>query len=425
MSSAEIAETLATDITLPPERRYALQLERLRRLLIHAHERFEFYRARMEDARFDPWRLRDVSELQALPLLDKATYRGFAQDLARQRGDDLASSYLMRTSGSTGMPLTVYRSAADLACARGKLLRALTYNGYRPEQDVLLEIAGVRQVATASGAPPPAATSSRRHRVPFDEPVERMVEEYVRLRPDVLIANKLQLLQMALHVERHGINIVPPRMCLPFSEVLDARARALIGGVFGHEAVLDIYSSAEFSVLSFQVRGRPYQRFSHDTNVLELMNDGRIEREQGRCVITELCSYEVPLIRYALGDWLETTWHEGEQVVTAIRGRADDELVWRDGSITTPFLLFQACEREAAVRQYRVFQEAYDELRLVLVVGPGTDKTALAERLVTHLRQTLRDDVRYSVEFVPELAPEANGKVRAFISRVQREAAGS
>ena len=56
-----------------------LQLRKLQRLVVHAWENFEYYRARMSDAGFDPHRLSDTGELERLPILTKQDYRDLVE----------------------------------------------------------------------------------------------------------------------------------------------------------------------------------------------------------------------------------------------------------------------------------------------------------------------------------------------------------
>jgi|ETNmetMinimDraft_30_1059905.scaffolds.fasta_scaffold27481_2 phenylacetate-CoA ligase len=84
--------------------------QRLREVLRHAYEHVPFHRQRFLEAGVVPDEIRDVDDLARLPLLDKGDVvragRGMLADDVDPR-----SLHVHTTSGSTGTPLTLYRSA--------------------------------------------------------------------------------------------------------------------------------------------------------------------------------------------------------------------------------------------------------------------------------------------------------------------------
>ena len=78
----------------------AIQLKKLRALLVYAGEHSPYYQRVFRDAGFDPKGIKDVSELEELPLLTKQIVSDNYDDLAC--GPHRRSNIRKSTGGSTG-----------------------------------------------------------------------------------------------------------------------------------------------------------------------------------------------------------------------------------------------------------------------------------------------------------------------------------
>ena len=90
---------------LAPEHIEALQLQRLRALLADVATNVPYYRDLFARLKFDPKSVHQVSDLQALPFLDKATIRAHTDALEHQHAQGLAR---FNTGGSSGEPLIFF-----------------------------------------------------------------------------------------------------------------------------------------------------------------------------------------------------------------------------------------------------------------------------------------------------------------------------
>jgi len=245
-----------------------------------------------------------------------------------------------------------------------------------------------------------------------------MVDAYERIAPDFLYANKSQLVQMAMFIRNRGVAIRHPRMYACGAETLDLPSRKIIQDVFGAANMFETYGSVELGILAFQVLGQNFMHFCHDTNVLELENHGRWDTNEGACVITDLHTFGLPLIRYRLGDWLTTEVRDGLRLVTAVRGRLDDWLTWKDGTRTPFHAFYEVMERRSEVMQFRIVQETYDLVRILVIAEKGKSTQELADLLVRDFAREVRPDVTYVIEYVDQIEPDPSGKLRMVISHV-------
>src|SRR5438105_240487 len=85
------------------------QLGGLRRLLTHAGATVPAYRRRLGEAGLDPWQMRDLSDLEKLPLLTRAEVQERRQDFLAESGG--GRLFTKSTSGSTGAPFRFSYSA--------------------------------------------------------------------------------------------------------------------------------------------------------------------------------------------------------------------------------------------------------------------------------------------------------------------------
>lgn len=390
---------------------------RLRKILIHAYRNFAFYRKRFDTAGFNPFDYGDISDLRKLPILSKEEYRDFTQHLVRSDPEKYKGWYVDGTSGSTGIPLKIYRTWRERAYMSAKWMRTLFLNGYRLtdntyslpsphrlQRDSLLQKFGFM----------------RRTSIPYTAPVHEMVESYVNSCADILYANKSQLVQMAEYINTNNVRIQKPRIYVSAAETLDKASKRIITSVFGLDNLFEVYGAVEFNVLAWQIVGQQDFQVSHSTNIIELFDGDDFDVNTGECLITDLFTYSFPLIRYRLGDILETEIRNGVRVINKIKGRFDDWIFLEDGT-RIPFQAFyEVMERRHEIRQFRIIQETYRLVRVQAVCEKGYDRQRVEEIVVQDLKNEVPGKLDYSIDWRDTIPPGPNGKLRMIISRISQ-----
>ena len=403
---------------LSPEALARLRVKKLRRVLVHAYEHHEFYRIRMSAAGFDPYACRSVEDLERLPVLDRETYRNFVTSEECKDPVRYGEYFRDSTSGSTGKPLPVIRSWGERAYMLAKFLRLLYLNGYRPG-DVMYWIASpvhVRKRDTLLQS----LGIMKRHTVPFSEPTDVLVQKLVDTRPSVIFANKSHLVQMAMYISSHDITIRCPRLCISVGETMDQVSLTLIQNVFGSSGIVDAYGSLEMSNLAYRRISEVEEfEFNHDTDILEVVDDAGQRCNHGTALVTDLHIDSFPLIRYQIGDRIDVEYRNGLPAVTRIVGRMDDLITLRDGRTFSGPMLEVIMEEHPEILQYRVIQESYDLLRIVIATGSGCDRQRLDRVITQSVNRHISKDVTAKCEFVDAIPPDANGKLRMLVSKVR------
>ncbi len=396
---------------------HQLRLRKLRRLLMHAYQTIDFYRHRMDAAAFNPNTIKSIDELVRLPILEREEYRNLTRSLVQQAPRRYDGFFRDATSGSSGQPVPIYRTWPERAYMLAKFMRVLFLNGYRAS-DAMYWVASPVHVRSQDTFLQSLGIMPR-HVASFTDPTRQMVERLVALRPALVYANKSHLVQMAMYIRQNRIRIPHPKLCISVGEILDPASRSLIANAFGLEGLLDAYGALELSNIAWR-RARkagPYQ-VHHDTNILEVVDACSRKSCHGAVLITDLHIRSFPLIRYRLGDVMEVSYHNGLPVIQKLIGRTDDLIRLRDGRTCAGPIIEVIMEDFPQVLQYRIIQENYDLIRVLIATGPDRDHPYLETAIRDGFRHHIAPDITYQFEFVDNIPPETNGKLRMLISKV-------
>jgi phenylacetate-CoA ligase len=87
----------------------AYQFEQLRTLLLHAMRHVPYYRKLFSDYGFNPGNLQCIEDIKILPYLEKETVRDKIDEFL---DESIPKQFLLseRTSGSTGIPMTIFKT---------------------------------------------------------------------------------------------------------------------------------------------------------------------------------------------------------------------------------------------------------------------------------------------------------------------------
>ncbi len=401
---------------LPAEEVRKIQLARMKNLLCDVYQTHPFYRQRFDASRFDPFKMKELDEIKKVPILEKNDYRTFINGQLEQGEKRYQHWYSDTTGGSTGIPLRVLRNWDERAYMLAKWMRVLVLNGYN-----------WRDVTFSMPAPDHIQRDSfvqrfgimRRHMVGFTEPVEKMVEMYLKVKPTVIYGNKTHLVQIALYCDQNKIELPKPRICVSFAETMDERSKAVIENCFGSESLMQIYGAIEFSIIAFDIKGEDYCNWSHTTNYLEVLDKNGQDTDFGSSIITDLFIRSFPLIRYNLGDILDTEIIDGLPVIKKIHGRQDDSIVFANGERLPWHIFSLILERQNELKQFRVIQEEFNRIRILVASDAEADKETIENAILADLREEVRaEEMEYIIDFVDIIPPDPNGKIRLLISKV-------
>ncbi|MEE8169684.1 MAG: AMP-binding protein [Phycisphaerae bacterium] len=410
-----------------------LQTTKLRELLAHAHACCPAYRRRIDEAGIDPARAA-LSDLAALPTIDKAALRAATPDIRDRRRLSADQRYgpfcdprtpggLHRytTGGSTGDPLVFYidrrRQAADQA-ARSRSRRWFGID------------VGERELYVW-GAPAELTAQDRLRRWrdrlanhvlinAFDMTAERMetcLDRIEGMDPVHVFGYPSSLARLVRNARtgRRAVHAPSLRTVFVTGEVLALEDRVAIGEYFG-VAVADGYGSREAGFIAHECpAGRMH--VTMESVIVELLDArGRPvpAAQTGEITVTHLDAFGMPFIRYRTGDlacWDPRPCPCGLALATlsAIEGRRGDAIRTPDGAFAHPLSVIYPLRECARIRQFRVRQRR-DYALDVSIVPTVAFTTIDREQLVERIARQFRGRISVRVHIVDHIPPDPSGK---------------
>jgi len=403
---------------LPPDELKALQERKLRAVIEHAYENVPYYRTLFQSAGLTPQDVRILEDLRQVPITSKEALRAAGVEGALARGVDPASCELNRTGGNTGKPFASYHDAREAQTRRLVGFRALHTAGVRPRDRMVISRPRSRRPSLMN-----RLGLYRSHSFSHFLDVEEQIQQLKRIQPTVLRFAPSKLRAILHHVDYRLSEIVRPRMLITGSEVLDDGLKKRVLADLDVE-LFNFYVSSEFAEIASDCPAHKGLHVNADQLILECLdNDGQPAEpgQPGVVVVTSLCSYVMPFIRFRLGDIctpIEEKCSCGSSfpLISAPLGRHDDVLRLPSGKIVPVLSLGAILMGVDGVDQFRYIQESLDRivLQMVLWKHPGQQRLSEVRR---QSLEYLGEPVSFEVQIIDRLV-EDEVKFRRFISKV-------
>jgi phenylacetate-CoA ligase len=373
----------------------------LRDIVAHAYATVPLYRDRFDAAGIRPRDVLSIADLAALPVVTRQELE--ATEIGRRVSSafDASSLRTIRTSGSSGRPLTIHRDPAMAIHRKPQFIRGMAAAGYMPGMPVLMFARRPRRGESVL---------LRWRRAGRDSPPEEHLAAYRAMRPPFAYGFVTPLRRVALLLreerERHCVRAV-----FTTGETLDTATRRLLEEAFGGP-VFEIYGSAEFGTVAWECRRHEGLHVGEDVVIHELLP--LAGSDASRLVLTSLTNRAVPLIRYEIGDLAAAGPAErcacGRTFVRLARveGRMIDCLRRPDGVLVAPYAVEAAVEKVPGVTRFQVVQE---EAARVVVRLEGAPDGAVADGVAAAL-EPLLGPMRVEAAFLEDLEPAPGRKFR-------------
>lgn len=409
----------------------ALQLRKLKALLLHARDHVPFYRARFEAAGFDPESMETLEDFKKLPLLSKSEIRGQLEEMVWKECP--GGLYRYNTGGSSGEPLVFYfdrrRQAYD------KAARMMTHRWWGADVgDKELYLWGSPLEITKQDRLKDLRDGLTNELLISafeisEEKVPGIVEQFRRFRPDCVFGYPSTIALFARMASELGYDLsgLGVRVVFSTAEVLYEEQKEIIGGFFGGVPVVDSYGSREAGFISHQCPEGSYHVMDPNYILEYLKEDGTdaAPGEDGEIVITHLDAWGMPFIRYRTGDVAQPG--EGEcpcgrswSTMAAIRGRTTDFIVTPDGRWQHALSLIYVVRDIEGVEEFKIVQEEVDRVRVLVRTRKGLYPRDGDERITRGIRKRMGEGVVVEVEHVESIPRDASGKYRYVVSKVGR-----
>ena len=398
-----------------------IQEKKLRAIVKHAYENVEFYHKKFDSEGLKPSDVKSVEDLKKLPVTTKQEIRDDYPKSIVAKEVDVKKCKKYRTSGSTGMPLTVIldKNAEDYRAA--VFGRPFFECGLRL-RDKMVTIVDERHVKRDKKWYQHLGLQ-RWFYVSASQRVDEQLPLIAAYRPDAIFGYPSWLYLLAKTMRKEGSEQLFPRLVFSTAEILTHEQRSCIESSLEVD-VLDFYGCVEVERVAWECRERVGYHMDVDSVVTEFVKDNEevSPGERGNLILTCLYNYAMPLIRYNIGDVgvpsnEKCTCGRGLPLMKHIEGRADDLVTAPNGKILVPENFAQMMRAIPGIGQYKVIQQKKNEIIVQIVKGAGFSQNTI--RMVREeIKRILGSDVHVKAFIVSEIERDNSGKLRAVVSNV-------
>jgi phenylacetate-CoA ligase len=407
----------------------AAQHRQLVALAEHTARHSPRFRQRLTLAHLSPRDLATPDGLGRLPLLRRRDVQSAGDDL---HSADVPQSHRpvedTRTSGSTGEPVVVKRTAVDQLFWSAMTIRDHLWHGRDFGMGLSVIRATVQAYSRATSWGPPASllfTTGPSQRIPITASVEQQLGWLREFKPDNLMIYPSSLDALARHCQRQGVTLPGLRHIRTIGETLSPEVRARAGATFG-ATVEDVYSSQEMGVIAIECPSSGLYHVMGESLIVEVLDEASRacgDGEVGRVVVTALHNFATPLIRYDIGDYAEVAapcpCGRGLPTLRRILGRERNLILMPDGTRHWPLVGFSGFRAIAPIRQYQFIQHDRERLE-VRLVSDDPLSPAQEARLRALIQGALGHPFAIDFTYFADRIPAApGGKFEEFVCKIE------
>ena len=401
---------------------YELQMGKLKRLLIYAHKNLPYYKKTLG------------GDICNLPFVDR-------QIVNRERlgmvnwidGGGIFSVGMeqVATSGSTGMPLTIYyEKGRTNAREWAYIWHMRQYLGYNPWSKcvVLMDY----PVATASEGIFWYKAMMGRWLVMStyhmsDKNLPKYIEQIKKFKPEFIQCYTSAAVTLARFMRDRNVAPFSLKGILCSSESLFEGQREFIEKVFGCKVHCH-YGHTEKCVLAYEcpVSGK-YHIFPQYGYTEIIHPSGRecVKGEIGEIVATGFNNRAMPLIRYKTQDYAQFGGYgcscgRNYMVLDKIEGRLQDYIVTKEGALVSLGSVVGGIHEQewAGIKKVQFEQSKEGSITARAVKPVGAKASIVAETVTMLLKKRLSDGFNIKVEFVDDIPLTQRGKVKLLVQNL-------
>jgi phenylacetate-CoA ligase len=417
-----------------------LQDRRLREIVRHAYDNVELYRRKYQQAGVHPSDIQTADDLAKLPIITRQDLADGFPEAILARDYKPEDRRLVATSGSTGMPLKIYRDRTSLR--RAALGLMMTHRLVKRETGIevkagLLAISvetpdSLEAVMVEEIFKLPHFLTKAYHAVSATENTDVHLRALAEHRPDTLLTYPSVLRNLAIVARDKGLTVHQPKVLAVTAELLDEHTKRLVTSVFKGE-IVNTYASTEGGTMAMECGQHQGLHVAATSAILELVEDGRpvAPGVPGNVVLTNLINRSTPIIRYSgMGDVAvfrneQCPCGNRQPLLKVIEGRIVDSLVLSDGRLIHPFTLTLALEHVPMIARFQIVQECFESVRAMIVPEKESDgHRDICERTRQNLTEILGESVQIRVDLVediPESRQPGFHTVKSLVAKQGRE----
>lgn len=417
----------------PKEQIEETSFRKLKSLLNHCKLSVPYYQESMGELGFDPLNIREISDIQNLPIISKNDLR---EDYTRYRSTTpVGKTEFWGSSGSTGQPFYFEREQQSIKFNTfGALMRGKHWWGFHQGMREGMIWSGLSDTTNTMSGKVQALKRQISWRLKNVIPVdvyllndEAVLKAFALLRkyrPEYVRCISSGLLRFCKGILEQGLDgrSIGIRVAVFTGEGLSRTQRNFIEDVLGCKTVCE-YGCTELGIIAFECPSGNLH-ISSDNMIVEFLVNGKPANpgEQAELVITNLNELARPLIRYKIGDFAAPCNDSCDcginlPLISELGGRVHDKIVTPDGREIHGLFFSHLFDKIPQVSQFKVIQDQIDYLK-ILVIIVGEDENRIINKIQQNVDELLSHQMRVEITRVDSLPAEKSGKTRWIVSNI-------
>jgi phenylacetate-CoA ligase len=411
------------DLKLSESKKSHLVKRRLKTVLIESYKNVPYYRKLMDDIGYNP--LKDYigpEDLLKFPVTTKQDLKTTGESFFLRKDVDTANLFTDSTSGSTGIPLIIYRSWAERSFQVAKYLRVLFQNGYSLKDKIMsisspARLDGNNTILQKIGL-------LRRLAVSYLLPIPKIVDILLKYKPQVLSCNRSHIDLIALELLKRKIQPKSLKLILVGAEMINDNNRNLYRQAFNLNAI-ECYASVEMGVMAYEIIGENGLYMNDDLTYFEFLDKNGnpvLPGTPGRVIVTDLIGKTMPIIRYDQGDFVITENAIGvngkpEIRISKIIGRDDDHIILPDGNIRSFHDFYEIMDKFQGIIQFKIIQKTNSHFQ-IKIAAQNNYFNEIYNHIMASLYANFPGYCKFDLLRLDSIEPDPNGKLRMLVSEL-------
>lgn len=435
-----LAQELESSQWRTPDEHAAQQAVHLARIVGHARERVPFYANRLAGVELDARGRLDRAAFERIPLLTRPEAQASAERLLATPPPSADGALTqVRTSGSTGTPLTVTVTEREMLHRMALSIRRHRWSG----RDATRRLAAIRAPDGAPAAFPHGLAldawaspvnllepTGPMHLLDINTPVSRQLEWLASVSPAYLITYPTNLAALLTESERTGARPAELRQVATMTEAVPEGLREHCLEAWGARLV-DNYSSNECGSIASECPDCGAYHAHDEMLLVEILDDeGRPvpPGSMGQVVVTPLFNHATALIRYAIGDHAVRgapgACARGLTAIERVVGRSRNMLLLPDGDRLWLALGARHLTGDLPIAQFQLAQTALDAIEVRLVTRRPLEAAEEAQ-LTDYVRGRLPGSYRVTLRYADAIPRGPGLGYEDFVCEIEDRAAAS
>lgn len=402
-----------------------IQYGKFKKLVTYAKQYVPYYKRSFKNIELSD--ILNIDDINKLPFISKLNikeeYNNFQSD------QKIGLKTKKTTGGSTGQPVTIWKSRKSISKELAAMWRGYSWAGIKIG-DKQARFWGVPFAPKDKIRARLVDIVSNRKRISAFSFDEKNLQKYhlilKKFKPKYFYGYLSMLVEYAEFIKKNRYeNDYALKSIISTSEVLSPSHRDLLETVFSAK-VYNEYGCGEVGSIGHECEQGAIHVMSE--NIYLEIYDGNRKcdlDEIGEVVVTELNNYAMPLIRYRIGDYAYISSEDcpcGRKlpIIGNIFGRAYDTIENREGKLFHGeffMYMFEDVQKKGmGVEKFQVIQVDYD--KFIIKVIPGNNFSEETIRfIINRFKKEFDINIEIKFEIVDKISREQSGKMRLVVGR--------